>query len=157
MAAAPVQKGVSDVKLLQALPVVLLAALLVPQPGTASDTGDAEIVHLEHIWNQAQLRGDAETLDQLTSDSLLLTIPGMRVLTKAESLSVVRSGRMKFDRYETSDVYIQMFGDAAVVTGRLQRTRIVEGASVDDDWRFTKVYLKREGKWLIVSFHASNR
>jgi hypothetical protein len=147
------------VKLLHALTVALLAALALSGLAVASSeaASEAEIARLEHVWNQAQLQGDAETLDQLASDSLLLTLPGMRVLTKAESLSVVRSGRMKFDRYETSDVYIQMFDDAAVVTGRLQRTRVVEGASVDDDWRFTKVYLRQDGKWQIVAFHASTR
>jgi hypothetical protein len=50
-----------------------------------------------------------------------------------------------------------MFDDAAVVTGRLQRTRIVDGATLDDDWRFTKVYLKLEGKWQVVAFHASDK
>jgi hypothetical protein len=146
-------------KLLHALPVALLAAVTIAPsaPLSSEDADQAEITRLEHEWNQAHLRGDAETLDQMASDSLLLTIPGMRVLTKAESLSVVRSGRMKFQRYETSDVYIQMFQDAAVVTGRLQRTRVVEGESVDDDWRFTKVYLRRDGKWQVVAFHASTR
>ncbi len=146
-------------KLVHAVPVALLAAVTIaPSAARSSDpTDQAEIARLEHEWNQAQLRGDATTLDQMASDNLLLTIPGMRVLTKAESLSVVRSGRMKFDRYETSDVYIQMFDDAAVVTGRLQRTRIVEGESVDDDWRFTKVYLRRDGKWQVVAFHASSQ
>jgi hypothetical protein len=146
------------VKLSCALAAVLLASIAVPCRATCpADSGDAAISRLEHAWNQAQLRGDVDTLDQLASDNLLLTLPGMRVLTKDEALAVVRSGRMKFERYETSDVYIQMFDDAAVVTGRLQRTRIVDGATLDDDWRFTKVYLKLEGKWQVVAFHASDK
>ena len=149
-------------KLSQALAVALALALgtfavAADAAAASSEPGEAEIARLEHAWNQAQLRGDVETLDEMASDSLLLTIPGMRVLTKAESLSVVRSGKMRFDRYETSDVYIQMFENAAVVTGRLQRTRVVEGESVDDDWRFTKVYLRQDGKWQVVSFHASGQ
>jgi hypothetical protein len=32
---------------------------------------------------------------------------------------------------------------------------VVAGATVDD-WRFTKVYLRRAGRWQVVSFHASN-
>lgn len=62
---------------------------------------------------------------------------------------------MRFERYETSDLRIRVYGDAAVVTGRLQRRRSTGGTVVDDDWRFTKVYVRREGQWRVVAFHAS--
>jgi hypothetical protein len=33
---------------------------------------------------------------------------------------------------------------------------VIADRTVDDDWRFTKVYLRRAGGWQGVSFHASN-
>jgi len=30
------------------------------------------------------------------------------------------------------------------------RDRLVAGATVDDDWRFTKVYLRRASRWQVV-------
>jgi len=33
---------------------------------------------------------------------------------------------------------------------------VIAGATADDDWRFTKVYVRRDGRWQVVSFHASN-
>src|SRR2546430_8808765 len=48
-----------------------------------------------------------------------------------------RSGRMKFLHYATSDVHVRVYGNAAVVTGRLQRTRTLNGNEISDDWRFT--------------------
>ena len=74
---------------------------------------------------------------------------------KEDAVGVVRSGRMKFDRYATSDVEVRVFGASAIVTGRLQRTRTIEGRTVDDDWWFTKSYVRTQGKWLVVAFHAS--
>jgi Domain of unknown function (DUF4440) len=50
----------------------------------------------------------------------------------------------------------RVYGATAIATGRLRRTRVVAAATVDDDWRFTKVYLQRAGRWQVVSFHASN-
>jgi hypothetical protein len=79
----------------------------------------------------------------------------MSVMTKADVLSFARSGHMKFSRYTTSDVHIRLYGDAAVVTGRLQRTRTMNGKEISDDWRFTKVYVKQKEQWRVVSFHAS--
>ena len=80
----------------------------------------------------------------------------MPVMTKAEVLDFARSGRMKFLSYVTSDLHIRVYGDSAVVTGRLQRARVLNGKKIADDWRFTKVYVRQEQKWRVVAFHASD-
>jgi hypothetical protein len=102
------------------------------------------------------VRGDAVTLDRLFADDAVVQVPGMRVLNKADAVGMFTTGRMKFDRYETSETSIRVYDGTAIVTGRLRRTRTVAGAITDDDWRFTKVYLRRAGRWQVVSFHASN-
>ena len=116
----------------------------------------AELQRLEIEWNDAHVRGDAATLERLFADDVVVVVPGMRVLTKSDSLGMFTSGRMKFDRYETLETAFRVYGDTAVVTGRLKRSRVVAGAKADDDWSFTKVYLRRSGRWQVVSFHASN-
>jgi hypothetical protein len=63
---------------------------------------------------------------------------------------------MKFDRYETSETTFRIYDEMAIATGRLKRTRVVAGAAANDDWRFTKVYMRRADRWQVVSFHASN-
>jgi ketosteroid isomerase-like protein len=114
-----------------------------------------ELERLEIVWNQAQERGDAKVLAGLWSDDLEVAVPRMPVMTKAEALKFARSGRMKFLRYVTSQIRVRVYGDAAVVTGRLQRTRMMNGREISDDWRFTKVYVRKGQKWLVVAFHAS--
>ena len=79
----------------------------------------------------------------------------MPVMNKADVLNFVRSGRMKFLRYATSDIRIRIYGDTAVVSGRLQRTRQINGKELSDDWRFTKVYVRQAQQWRVVYFHAS--
>jgi hypothetical protein len=84
-----------------------------------------------------------------------VTVPKMPVMTKADVLKFARSGRMKFLTYGTSDIRVRLYGNAAVVTGRLQRTRAMNGQEISDDWRFTKTYVRETGQWRVVSFHAS--
>ena len=36
-----------------------------------------------------------------------------------------------------------------------RRTRTVDGRTVDDDWQFTKIYVRPQGKWVVAAFHAS--
>jgi hypothetical protein len=50
---------------------------------------------------------------------------------------------VKFKRYETSDLKRNVFGDAAVVTGRLKRVRENRGQEVEDDWRFPGLLVAR--------------
>jgi hypothetical protein len=107
------------------------------------------------VWNEAHVKGDAEALDQLWANDLQITIAGMRQMSKADALQMVRSQKMPFTRYETSDVHVRPFRDSAVVTGRLQRERMMAGKTVADDWRFTKVYMWSAGRWRVVTWHAS--
>ena len=114
-----------------------------------------ELQRLEKVWNEAHLRGDAAALDGLWAEELVVTVPKMPVFDKAQSLAIWRTGRMKFQRYETSETSFRIFGEAAVVTGRLLRERTFKDQKINEDWRFTKVYVRRDGKWRVLAWHAS--
>ncbi|HET9703053.1 MAG TPA: nuclear transport factor 2 family protein [Vicinamibacterales bacterium] len=133
---------------------ILIVTLAFAQPAVATDAGK-ELYRLEAVWNEAHVKGDAETLDTLWANDLIVTIASMPVLRKTEALAMVRSNRMPFSRYETSDLNVKHFGDSALVTGRLQRERTMNGKPVADDWRFTKVYVLNQGRWQVVAWHAS--
>jgi ketosteroid isomerase-like protein len=141
-----------------ALILLVVAFALVPAPAaqTSPTADETTLRQLEADWNAAHVRGDAAVLDRLFADDVVVQVPAMRVLNKADAVGLFKTGRMKFERYETSETTFRVYGDTAIVTGRLRRTRTVAGALTDDDWRFTKVYLRRAGRWQVVSFHASN-
>ena len=133
----------------------LLAVALMCAQNTPSTADREELHRLERVWNEAHIRGDSETLSRLWADDLEVAVPKMPVMKKGELIKFVDSGRMKFQRYETSDLNFRTYGPSAVVTGRLQRKREINGRAVEDDWRFTKVYQRTDGRWRVVSVHAS--
>lgn len=135
--------------------LLTIAALLVWSPAFAQP-GTEDFTRLEAEWNGAHRAGDADALDRLWASDLEVDVPGMAPMTKAEALAFARTGRMRFDTYETSQIKIRTYGDTAVVTGRLRRTRTVANRQRADDWRFTKVYARQAGTWRVVSFHASD-
>lgn len=138
------------------LALVTLASLAAgSSPQSARDADTRELERLEKVWNEAHERGDADTLQALWADDLEVDVPRMPVMTKTDVLSFARSGRMKFSHYATSDIRVRIYGDTAVVSGRLQRTRTLNGKELSDDWRFTKVYVRQSQQWRVVSFHAS--
>ena len=140
---------------------LLLVSLLTgvsqkPARETRESRDIKELTRLESVWNEAHLRGDAAALDKLWAEDLFVTVPDMPVMNKEESLAIWKSGKMKFDIYRTSDIRIRVYGDSAVVTGQLVRIRDANSKEFEDDWRFTKVYVRRQGKWLVVTWHGSH-
>ena len=83
------------------------------KPQESADT--AELSRLERIWNEAHMRNDADALDRLFSDDVVVTVPNMRLFNKSDATGILRSGHMKFQRYETSDLRIR------VLRGRCSR------------------------------------
>jgi hypothetical protein len=135
--------------------VIAVSCLLAPVNRSQEPNDAAELSRLESVWNKAYTHGDVEPLDELLDDDLIVTMTDMAVMNKTRSIALLRSGHLKFPRYNTSDLRIRVYHDSAVVTGRLQRTRTVNGNNFDDDWRFTKVYVRRSGRWQVVAWHAS--
>jgi ketosteroid isomerase-like protein len=135
---------------------LIVAALSVTVAASSIQESRAEFVRLEESWNAAHRNGDAQALDRLWADDLEVDVPRMPSMSKTEVLAFARTGRMRFERYETSEIRVRTYGETAVVTGRLLRTRTVDGKQLSDDWRFTKVYARQAGAWRVVSFHASD-
>src|SRR5712692_2595322 len=96
------------------LAITFLAALAFQQPADkAGESADmAELTRLETVWNTAYNRGDADALAPLLADDLIVTMTDMVLMTKTQSVTLLRSGRFKFPRYETSDLRIRVYRDA---------------------------------------------
>src|SRR5262245_57729863 len=131
---------------------LLMAATLFAQSGGL----DAEFSRLEDVWNAAHRDGDANALAALWADDLEVDVPRMAPMSKGEALAFVRTGRMRFERYDTSELKARRYGDTVIVTGRLQRTYALGTNRRQDDWRFTKVYVRQTPTWRVISFHASD-
>ena len=138
------------------MPQVLIILALLQGPAVSKDAFDLkELQRLEAVWNDAHLKGDADALDQLWANDLVVTVAAMPIMNKADALAMVRSNRMPFSKYETSELNVRRFGDSAVVTGRLVRERSMNGKTMTDNWRFTKTYAMIAGRWRVVAWHAS--
>ena len=134
----------------------VVPALTVKSKDSRESRDIKELTRLETVWNDAHLRGDVAALDKLWADDLFVTVPDMPVMNKEEALAMWKSGKMKFDIYKTSDLRIKVYGNSAVVTGQLVRIRDTTSKVFEDDWRFTKVYVRRSGRWQVVTWHGSH-
>jgi hypothetical protein len=134
--------------------LALLDATTQAFPANGSNN-DAQLIELERVWNDAQIRGDVAVLDALWADDFIVIVPGMAPMGKPEALSFAKSGRMTFSRYETSDLRVRIFESSAIVSGKLFRSRTIAGTLREDDGQFMKVYVRHNGRRMVVAFTAS--
>jgi len=137
--------------------LALLSALslAVQTPQVAPTRVEDAIAQLETTWNEAHLHNDAAALDRLWAPGLTVIVPEMPLLSKPDLLKMWRSMKLSFSEYATTAVEIHVFGETAVVTGRLHRSRDFGGRVATEDWLFTKTYAQLDGQWKVVAYHAS--
>src|SRR5215831_14990807 len=101
--------------IVSSLIVTFVVAVTATLSSQASGSGDnQELERLEKVWNEAHEHGDADALDALWADDMEVAVPKMPVMSKADVLKFARSGRMKFLRYQTSDIHVHVYDNAAV-------------------------------------------
>ena len=114
------------------------------------------IRQLDHERIQAQIGADAVALDRIYANDFIGIGPSGRVRTKPQVISDFTSGDLKFQSITTDDVRVRVYGNTAVETGRSIMSGQDKGKTVPRDNRFTRVWVKQQGRWRLVANHYSS-
>jgi ketosteroid isomerase-like protein len=114
------------------------------------------IRQLDHERIQAQIGADAVALDRIYANDFIGIGPSGRVRTKPQVISDFTSGDLKFQSITTDDVRVRVYGNTAVETGRSIMSGQDKGKTVPPDNRFTRVWVKQQGRWRLVANHYSS-
>ena len=150
--------------------IVLLFCALMAQPAFSAqhvalhprssfDSTDQEtirqIVDLERQSKEASLRRDSEfSLRTLAEDYVAITPLG-QVTTKQETISARRSGQLRYEAMNITDMVVRVYGDMAVVTARAEVKGHQLGEDFSGPYRYTRVWVRRNGQWQTVSYQAT--
>jgi len=130
---------------------------LYPRPGFASgDEGTIrQIVDLERQAKEASLRRDADFSVRTLAEDYVAITPLGQVTTKQETISARRSGQLRYEAMNITDMVVRLHGDTAIVTARAD----VRGHQLGEDfsglYRYTRVWVRRNGMWQTVSYQAT--
>jgi ketosteroid isomerase-like protein len=143
-----------------ALSLVFVASLFTAcgssESGTKGDPATA-LNQLDQERIQAQIGADAAALDRIYADDFIGVGPSGTVRTKPQVISDFRSGDLKFQSITTDEVQIRIYGKTAVETGLSTMVGQDKGKAVPRDTRFTRVWVKQQGRWRLVANHYSLR
>jgi len=106
---------------------------------------------------QAQISADAVALDRIYADDFIGVGPSGTVRTKAQVISDFTSGDLKFQSITTDEVQVRVYENTAVETGLSTMVGQDKGKAVPRDTRFTRVWVKKQGRWRLVANHYSSR
>lgn len=137
-------------------PATALAALALTLAAGSSHADDLDDVRrLGREMTVATWTGDAVWFAENLADDYVLITPSGAISTKQDVIRELSTPGLKMDPYEPTEVEIRVYGDAAVVTGRMLQRFTLGRVRYANDLRFTEVYVKRKGRWLLVSGHTS--
>jgi len=146
--------------MLVAAVLVAMVSLAISEKNRASsapnDAGtNAQILELEKERNRAITSGDAAALERMTSDDYtFITLRG-ELRTKAEIVQGFKTGAFHYDSRQISDLNVRVYGTTAVVTGRSIQKGSENGKDYSGDYRFTRVYVKQDGRWQTVALQTT--
>ena len=122
------------------------------QPNTALRPAvRAEILALENQWATAIERQDAAAFERLAAEDFRFIEDDGHVLDRAQYIAARSHNPENVESAVQDEIEVRQYGDAAIATGRstIRGTR----GSVPFVYRFrwTDVYVRRDGRWQSVS------
>jgi ketosteroid isomerase-like protein len=140
--------------------LVVTAASIAPgqaqnAPRASRKNVDQIIRHVDQERIQAQIGADAAALDRIYADDFIGIGPSGVVRTKSQVIADFTSGNLRFQSITADDVRVRVYGNTAVETGRSTMIGQDGAKPVPRDNRFTRVWVKQQRGWRLVSNHYS--
>lgn len=114
---------------------------------------EEEVGQVETSRTQAIKAGDMKMLDKIYADDFAGVASGGRAVNKPQLMEVFKNVDPRVN-FTTDDLKVRLFGEAAVVTGRV--TGKTQAGEVVSAFSFLHVYVKREGRWQMVAGQSTN-
>lgn len=131
-----------------------------PRPGASSvDSADQstirEIVDMERQAREASLHRDPEFSQRTLAEDYVAITPLGTVTTKQDTVSARKSGQLRYEAINVTDMVVRLYGDTAVVTARADVKGHQLGEDFSGPYRYTRVWVRRSGHWQAVSYQAT--
>ncbi|HEY2929352.1 nuclear transport factor 2 family protein [Piscinibacter sp.] len=139
--------------LIIAMLVLAACSAALAQAKGRSDTPSVEkqLMKLEQNLVDALVRGDTALWERSLADSFVFTAPDGGTQDKTQVLADVKTGVLKMESSRNDDMKVRVYGHSAVVTYRSTDKGSYGGRDISGQYRWTDVFVKRNGRWQLVS------
>jgi len=118
--------------------------------------GQRTIAESEDMRFRAQVEQDTATLKQIIADELVYIHSNALTESKRDFINSVKSGKITYQTMEPeTGRSIRRYGKTGISNGVVRVGGLYQGRSFDLRLKYTAVYRKKRGKWLLVSWQST--
>jgi len=100
-------------------------------------------------WDEANLKMDPGIVEPIL-DAQFYWVAGSRLRSKSDIVDILRTTTVRFETYESTDVMVYVGQNMAQAVGLSNRKVKVGSSDGDGAYRFTRTFVKRGDRWLIL-------
>ena len=123
-----------------------------------SKTGSVEkmLMQIEEELVVALVKGNMAAVEPYLASTFVFTAPDGTTQDRAQWLADWKTGTVKLESSVIDDMKVQVFGTTAVVNYRSVDKGTYKGNDISGPYRWTDVFVKRNGRWQIVSSQGTS-
>jgi len=141
------------------LPCLTLGQIKEKKEKAKSAGGGAAQQAVEKVDDEildAARKGDAAVFEKILADNFIRIGWDGQMLTKAETVDLYKSGRLKWDTIDLKNRQVRMFGNTAIATREDNMKGHMGSNEISGTYRHTIVYVKmKNGQWQDVTFQST--
>jgi ketosteroid isomerase-like protein len=137
--------------------VLTVVAISQPALGQGGSSPEHDVLTAERQFNDARVARDIAALERLLVDDWTVTHGDGSIDTKAKYLADLKSRARTLEYVHDEGASVRFYGDTAVVAGLTDSKGQYNGQPSGGKLRFTRVYVRREGRWMMIVSHATRR
>ena len=116
---------------------------------------EEEVNRMEDRRYEAMVNNDFATLDALLADDLTYTHSTAVLDSKASFIDTLKSGKLKYNKFDREGTSVRVYGNTAVVIGSATVQANVKGEDRTAKLRFTNVWVRKDKGWQLVAWEAT--
>ena len=124
------------------------------QPAPSGST-EQTITQMEQDWGMAVVNKDVATYDHIVATEYMWSGPEGETANKAQNIDELKSGVYTCTSFHLDEVKVKAYSDTAVAFGLETEKSTYKGKDSSGQYRFTDVFVKRNGVWQAVASHSS--
>jgi ketosteroid isomerase-like protein len=102
-------------------------------------------------YSEALTKRDLTALDKIWAEGYTFTNGQGQFLTKKDRMENLKSGATQFESISRDGEEIRVFGDTAVMTGRVVLKARYSGKESSGPYRYINVWVKIQERWQLVA------
>jgi ketosteroid isomerase-like protein len=116
---------------------------------------ERQLTQLVKDLNEAVVKADVTVLEQVLHEDYVHNRPSGVVEDRAQYLENRKTRRVDFESLVPDEMNVRVYGDTAIVTGRSTAKGKDQHGKMDEQRRWTRVLVRRDGRWQFVHFQAT--